>query len=97
MWDYSLTQILRRTHISKFTLGQIPTLKTDGLHFQHIVSVAKFSHEKAKAEIHRFNRDIAKMFWKIADCGMNMFILGQGIRRVYPRIPFVKGDDPGFG
>ena len=89
-------------NISKFTLGQIPSLKIDGLHFQHLVSVAKFSHEKAKAEIHRLYRDIAKMFWKIAlasvnaaaDCGVNMFVLGQGIRRVYPRIPFVKGDEP---
>ena len=83
-------------NISKFTLGQIPTLKS-------ISSLSLNSRmKKLRLKFVVLIVTLLKYFWKIAlasvnsaaSCGVNMFVLGQAIRRVYHRIPFVKGDDP---
>ena len=102
----NLSDELLRKDISKMSMGFIPDLSTVSKNslIEHLVTNCdnRYSKSKAKKIIAQFFRDVHRKFWEMAldnlrkyeDCGVDMYILGLGIKRVFFRLAYIAGDDP---
>ena len=91
--------------ISKVSIGFIPDLSSiskDSL-VKHLVNKGyKFTRSSANRAITNFMKYVENEFWcivlesvkKFQDIGVNMHILGLGVRRVFFTIAYSCGDDP---
>jgi hypothetical protein len=102
----NLSDELLRKDISKLSVGFIPDLSNISKQslIQHLVTNCdiKYSRKGAKEAINVFFRELHRHFWdmtlqnltKYENTGVDMYILGLGIRRLFFRLAYIVGDDP---
>jgi hypothetical protein len=69
---------------------------------KRLVDKLKISQSAAERNVRTFELYVERRFWEqllkiinqYADRGVNLHVLGQGIKTFYPRIAFICGDDP---
>jgi len=87
--------------ISKCVIGYLPNLlNTKAALFDHLCKM--YSRSKAELEVRRFDLLVEREYWKEIvkglkshwENGIQMHVLGEGIKTFYPCVAFFVGDDP---
>jgi hypothetical protein len=100
----NFTDAFQRRDLSKMSIGFIQDIGAMicDLLMKHLVSRAGYSKSSAETAIKLHKRLLEREFWdmvfaplaKHATSGVNVYILGKGIRTVFPVLAYCVGDDP---